>query len=62
MLKTKGVNVDDMVLDVEWDPAPILNASYYDKECTKVLCAVDGNFLGNLYVVDFNRDRPVGAV
>ena len=35
---------------------------YYDKECTKVLCAVDGNFLGNLYVVDFNRDRPVGAV
>lgn len=38
-MKTKGVNVDDMVLDVEWEPAPILNATYFT-DSTRILCSV----------------------
>ena len=60
--KTKGIEVDQSVLDVEWQPAPILNAVYYDTECSKILCSVDGKFLGNYYIVDFNKERPVGSI
>ena len=60
--KTKGVEVDESILDEEWEPAPILNAVYYDTDCTKVLCSVDGKFLGNYYIIDFNKERPIGAI
>ena len=60
--KTKGIEVDESVLDVEWDPAPILNAVYYDNECSKILCSVDGKFLGSYYIVDFAKERPVGYI
>lgn len=49
-------------MDVEWEPAPILNAIYFDTECSKVLCSVDGNFLGNFYVIDFTKERPIAAI
>jgi len=60
--KTKGGNVDDVIVDEEWEPAPILNATYYDSECTKILCSVDGKYLGNYYIVDMSRERPIGAL
>jgi len=60
-MKTKGMNVDDVVLDVEWDPAPILNATYYTDN-NKILCSVEGNYLGYLYVIDFSKDRPVNCI
>lgn len=60
--KTKGIEVDESVLDVEWEPAPILNAIYYDTECTKILCSVDGKYLGFYYIVDFSKERPVGSI
>ena len=55
------MNVDDIVVDVEWDPAPILNATYYT-DSNKILVAVDGPYLGYLYVVDFNKERPVNSI
>lgn len=60
-MKTKGMNVDDIVLDIEWDPAPILNATYFTDD-SKILIAVEGNYLGHLYVVDFNKERPVSSI
>lgn len=38
----------------EWEPAPIMNATYYDNACSKVLITVEGKYLGYLYVVDWN--------
>lgn len=60
--KTKGIQVDESVLDVEWQPAPIMNCIYYDTECTKILCSVDGKYLGYYYVVDFNKERPISGI
>lgn len=53
--KTKGIEVDESILDVQWEPAPILNAIYYDNQCSKVLCSVDGKYLGLYYIVDMNK-------
>ena len=53
--KTKGGAVDDVIVDEEWSPEPILNATYYDSECTKILCSVDGKYLGHYYIVDMNK-------
>lgn len=39
LMKTKGMNVDDIVLDIEWDPAPILNATYFTDN-NKILVSV----------------------
>lgn len=60
--RTKGGNVDEKIVDEEWEPSAVLNAVYYDKECTKVLCCVDGKFLGLLYIVDMSKERPVGSI
>ena len=43
-MKTKGVVVDTVIVDEEWDPAPILNATYYTDN-NRILCSVEGNFL-----------------
>lgn len=32
--------MDEVVLDEEWDPAPIMNACYYNQECNKIICTV----------------------
>jgi len=48
--------------DEEWEPAPILNASYFDNDCSKVICTVDGKYLGHLYIVDWGKDRPIEAI
>lgn len=55
-------NKDEKIPEVEWDPAPILNVVYYDLDCTKVLASVDGKYLGYLYIIDFNKDRPIDAL
>lgn len=60
-MKTKGVVVDDMELDIEWDPAPILNVSYFT-DSNRILCSVEGNYLGYLYIVDFNKERPINSI
>jgi len=46
----------------EWEPAPIMNATYYDSACTKVLVSVEGKYLGYLYVVDWNQPKPIEAI
>lgn len=61
LMKTKGVAVDDMVVDIEWDAAPILNATYYT-DSSKILVSVEGNYLGYLYVVDFTKERPINCI
>ena len=61
LMKTKGVVVDTVIVDEEWDPAPILNATYYTDN-NRILCSVEGNFLGYLYVVDFNKQRPINCI
>lgn len=60
--KTKGAVVDEVVVDEEWDPAPIMNATYYGPDCNRVICTVEGNYLGRIYIVDFNKERPVGSI
>ncbi len=60
--KTKGGAVDEVIVDEEWSPEPILNATYYDSECTKILCSVEGKFLGQYYIVDMAKDRPIGSI
>ena len=61
LMKTKGVVVDTVIVDEEWDPAPILNATYYTDN-NRILCSVEGNFLGYLYIVDFNKQRPINCI
>jgi hypothetical protein len=61
LMKTKGVAVDEMVVDIEWEPAPIINATYYT-DSSKILVSVEGNYLGYLYVVDFNKERPINCI
>ena len=36
----------DEKLDVEWEPEPILNVIYYQKDQKSVLASVDGKYLG----------------
>lgn len=54
--------MDEVVVDEEWDPAPIMNASYYGPDCNRVLCTVEGNYLGRIYIVDFNKERPINSI
>ena len=61
LMKTKGVAVDNIVLDEEWEPAPILNATYYT-DSNRVLCSAEGKYMGYLYVVDFNKERPINCI
>ena len=60
--KTRGGSIDDKIVDEEWEPSAILGVMYYDTDCTKVLCAVDGKFLGHLYIVDWGKDRPISSI
>lgn len=60
--KTKGGAVDEVIVDEEWSPEPILNATYYDSECTKILCSVEGKFLGQYYILDMAKERPIGSI
>ncbi len=53
---------DEKKEEIEWEPAPIMNCSYYDHQCSKVLISVDGQFLGWFYVIDFEKDRPIEAI
>ncbi len=39
LLKHKN---DDKKEEIEWDSAPIMNCTYYDHACTKVLASVEG--------------------
>jgi hypothetical protein len=34
----------------EWEPAPIINATYFDSSCTKVLFSSEGKYSGYLYI------------
>lgn len=45
LLKRK--NQEDRKEDNEWEPAPILAATYHDTDNKYVLAAVDGKFLGS---------------
>jgi hypothetical protein len=54
-------NKDEKIPEVEWDPAPVLNVSYFDNDCTKLIAIIDGKFLGNLYIIDWNKERPYDA-
>lgn len=45
----------------EWEPAPIINATYFDTGCTKVLISSEGKYTGYLYVVQWEQDRPIEA-
>lgn len=49
----------DEKLDVEWEPDSILNVIYYQKDQKRVLASVDGKYLGFLYVIDMNNERPL---
>ena len=55
-------NKEEKKDDNEWEPLPILNLTYYDSECTKVLATVDGKYLGFLYLIDFTKERPIDAI
>lgn len=57
----KKKNLEDQ-MEVEWDPAPILDVVYYQKDEKRVLASVDGNFLGYLYVIDLKEERPSVAI
>jgi hypothetical protein len=48
--------------DVEWEPAAIMNCAYADTQCTRVYCTADDKFKGYIYLVDFNKDRPIEAL
>ena len=52
-------NKDEKIPEVEWEPQSIMNVAYYNDECTKVIASVDGKYLGYLYVIDWNKDRPL---
>lgn len=53
---------EDKKIDEEWDPAPIMNATYYDTACTKILVAAEGKYLGYWYICDWDQERPVNFV
>lgn len=57
----KKKNLEDQ-MEVEWDPAPILDVVYYQKDEKRVLASVDGNYLGYLYVVNLSEERPSTAI
>lgn len=50
---------DDKKEEVEWPAEAIMNACYYDYSCTRVLATVQGKYLGLVYVIDWNKDRPI---
>lgn len=58
LLKHKN---DDKKEFEEWEPAPIMNATYYDSSCNRVVITVEGKYLGWIYLVDWNSDRPIEA-
>lgn len=39
-----------------------MNASYYGPDCNRVICTVEGNYLGRIYIVDFNKERPINSI
>jgi hypothetical protein len=39
-----------------------MNATYYGGDSNKILCSVEGNYLGNYYIVDFSKERPIGSI
>lgn len=53
---------DDKKEEVEWAPESIMNACYYDYSCTKVIATVAGKFLGWIYIIDWNKDRPTDTL
>jgi len=66
LLKRKN---DDKKEDVEWEPAPIMNCTYYNNDCTQVLATVEGKYIGYLYIIDFSQpfsqpmdNRPIDAI
>lgn len=54
--------MDEVIVEEEWDPAPIMNATYYDSDSSKILCSVEGKYLGKYYIVDFNKERPIASI
>ncbi|EAS07768.2 WD repeat protein (macronuclear) [Tetrahymena thermophila SB210] len=53
---------EDKKEEVEWDPESIMNVCYYDYSCTKILATVQGKFLGHIYIIDWNKDRPIDSL
>ena len=39
-----------------------MNASYYGPDSNRVMCTAEGNFLGRIYIVDFNKERPIASI
>jgi hypothetical protein len=39
-----------------------MNATYYGPDCNRVICTAEGNYLGRIYIVDFNKERPIGSI
>jgi len=53
----KKKNLEEKI-DVEWEPESILNVIYYQADEKRVLASVNGKYLGFLYVIDMNLERP----
>ena len=48
--------------EVEWEPYSIMNVCYYDYSCSKIMATVQGKYMGWIYVIDWNKDRPIDAI
>jgi hypothetical protein len=38
-----------------------MNVAYLDNDCKRVIATVEGKYLGYLYIIDWNKDRPIDS-
>jgi hypothetical protein len=62
LLRRNKNNGEEKKEEVEWDPESIMNVCYYDYSCNKMIATVQGKYMGWIYVIDWNKDRPVEAI
>jgi hypothetical protein len=46
-------------VEVEWEPEAIMSMVYWDQDCNEFLVAVEGQFNGFYYVMNFDEERPL---
>lgn len=56
LLRKKNQEIKE---DAEWEPAPILSVLYNDPENKHYIATVDGKYLGFIYIIDPNQERPI---
>ena len=56
LLKKKNQEIKE---DAEWEPAAILSVLYNDPENKNYIATIDGKYLGFLYIIDPNQERPI---